>query len=50
MPRLKPLMVELKLYADNPIGVIVGRYITTEGSLGSTDGNLYKTYPAYAYR
>ena len=30
--------------------VIVGRYITTEGSLGSTDGNLYKTYPVYAYR
>lgn len=30
--------------------VIVGRYITTVGALGSTDGTSYKTYPVYAHR
>ncbi len=30
--------------------VIVGRYITTVGPLGSTDGNSYRAYPVYAYR
>jgi len=30
--------------------VIVGRYITTFGPLGSTDGNSYRAYPVYAYR
>lgn len=30
--------------------VIVGRYIATVGSLGSTNGDSYKSYPVYAYR